>query len=292
MNGTPRTMPPAAGPQAGPRHALVTGGSSGLGLAIARAWRKAGGGLTLVARGAERLAEAAAGLQALDPACDAPIDTISADVAAPGAASDAVLATIARHGRLDLVCHAAGASTRGTIRDTPLADFERLLALNFLAAVELAQSSADALCAARGSLVLVGSLATRVAPAYLGAYPASKHPLAALAQQLRLELGPQGMHTLLVCPGPLERDDAGSRYDSEAAGLPDQARRPGGGARVKAIDCDGLAERILASCADRRAELVVPRRARLLFAISALFPGWGDQLLRKQMGQDEGPRRG
>jgi NAD(P)-dependent dehydrogenase (short-subunit alcohol dehydrogenase family) len=228
----------------------------------------------------------------MEPRSDAPIDWIAADVAAPGAAAAAVTATLARYGRLDFVCHAAGASTRGTIVGTPLAEFERLLALNFLAAVELAQASADALCESRGSLVLVGSLATRVAPAYLGAYPASKHPLAALAQQLRLELGPRGMHTLLVCPGPLARGDAGTRYQASTDGLPDQAAKPGGGARVKAIDCAWLAEKALDACVARRAELVVPRKARLLFALSALMPSWGDWLLRKQMGQDEGPRRG
>jgi short-subunit dehydrogenase len=298
MNGTPGTMrpgttPPGAAPgPAGNPHALITGGSAGLGLAIAWACRRRGWGLTLVARDTGRLERAAEALASLQHPNNAPIDTIAADVGSPNAAADAVLVALRRHGQLDFVCHAAGASTRGTIQGTPLAEFERLLTLNFLAAVELAQASAEALCASRGSLVLVGSLATRVAPAYLGAYPASKHPLAALAQQLRLEVGPRGMHTLLVCPGPLSRDDAGVRYKAAAADLPDSAAKPGGGAHVKAIDPNWLAERILAACDARRAELVVPRKARLLFALSALFPTWGDRLLRKRMGQDEGPRRG
>ena len=49
----------------------------------------------------------------------------------------------------------------------------------------------------------IGSLAAKTASPYLGAYPASKFPLAAYSQQLRLELAPQGLHVLLVCPGPI-----------------------------------------------------------------------------------------
>ena len=137
------------------------------------------------------------------------------------------------------------------------------------------------LVAGRGHLVFIGSLASKSASRYLGAYPASKFPLAAYAQQLRLELGPQGLHTLLVCPGPIRRDDAGQRYDAAAANLPPEARRPGGGVKLKGIDPDWLAARILRTCERRKPELVVPARARLLFAISQLWPRWGDWIVTR-----------
>jgi short-subunit dehydrogenase len=135
------------------------------------------------------------------------------------------------------------------------------------------------LLASRGHVVQIGSLAARVASRYLGPYPASKFPLVAYAQQLRLELGPQGLHVLLVCPGPLRRDDSGQRYDDQAEALPPEARRPGGGARLKAIDPHDLARRIARACERRQPELVVPGKARLLFALSQLWPGLGDYLL-------------
>jgi short-subunit dehydrogenase len=135
-------------------------------------------------------------------------------------------------------------------------------------------------------VVLVGSLASKVAAGYLGAYPASKFPLAALAQQLRLEVGQHGPHVLLVCPGPIAREDATSdeprgRYADQAAGIPAAAHKPGGGAKVRAIDPAWLAEQILDACQQRRAELIVPNKARLLFAISQLSPRLGDWLLRR-----------
>ena len=133
-------------------------------------------------------------------------------------------------------------------------------------------------------MVLIGSLASKTAAPYLGAYPASKFPLAALAQQLRLERGAEGLHTLLVCPGPIARDDAGRRYDAQAGSIPASARRPGGGAKVKAIDPAELASRILRGCEQKREEIVAPRKARLLFALAQLSPALGDRLLREKTG--------
>ena len=151
----------------------------------------------------------------------------------------------------------------------------------------------EPVCAAPSSLTradfslprLAKSLAAKSASRYLGAYPASKFPLAAYAQQMRLEQGPLGLHTLLVCPGPIRRDDAGSRYDSKAGDLPAAARQPGGGVKLKGIDPDWLARRILMACENRQAELVVPGRAKLLFAISQLWPALGDWIVTRMTKQ-------
>jgi uncharacterized protein len=252
--------------------ALVTGGSSGLGLAIARQLVDRGAKVILVARSEATLDSAT---RSLGPA----VLPIAADVTQPAALTRAVDKGLELFGRLDLVCHAAGRSMRGEVLDTTREQFEDLWRVNFLAATDLVRATAGQLLASRGHVVLIGSLASHVAPRYLGAYPTSKFPLTAYAQQLRLELGPKGVHTLLVCPGPIARDETGQRYS--AAGVPGEAHRPGGGARVKAIDPHLLASKILTACERRQAELVVPGRARLLFALSQISPRWGDWWLRK-----------
>ncbi|MEN0109410.1 MAG: SDR family NAD(P)-dependent oxidoreductase [Planctomycetota bacterium] len=270
---------PEAQPERGNR-GLITGGSAGFGLALARIAAAQGMGVVLVARDAERLATAADAIRSSTDG--ASVETVAADLSVSGEGGR-VIAEAAAAGPLDFVCHAAGFSTRGRIVETAREDFERMIAINFLAAAELAAASAVQLAERRGRLVLIGSLASRVAPANLGAYPASKHPVAALAQQLRLEMGPAGLRALLVCPGPISRGDSGSRYDSQAEGLPAAARQPGGGARVEALDPHDLACRVLAASRAGKAELVTPRKARLLFALSQLSPTLGDWLLRRSM---------
>jgi short-subunit dehydrogenase len=124
-------------------------------------------------------------------------------------------------------------------------------------------------------------LAAKSASKYLGAYPASKFPVAAYSQQLRYELHPLGVHVLLVCPGPIAREDAGSRYDDQANNLPESARKPGGGVKLKGIPPERLVAKILRYCECRKPELVMPAKARLLFAISQLSPTWGDWIMGK-----------
>jgi NAD(P)-dependent dehydrogenase (short-subunit alcohol dehydrogenase family) len=194
-----------------------------------------------------------------------------------------VEAVLARHGRLDAVIHCVGRSARAAAHTTPPEAFRELWEINFLTAVHCAAAVRPALATSRGSLVLIGSLASKMAGWHLGAYPASKFALAAYAQQLRLELAPQGIHVLLVCPGPIRREDAGQRYAAQAAGLPPAAAQPGGGVRLRGVDPQRLARQILAACQRRQPELVVPASARLLFALAQLSPRLGDWIMTRMI---------
>jgi uncharacterized protein len=263
--------------------ALVTGGSKGLGLAIARALVGAGAHVVINARNQEQLAAAAKKLSSSDRMCG----WLPGDVTQQDQVEALVAETIKMHGRLDLLVHCAGKSDRGEAANVTAEQFREFFELNFLSAVRTTRAALPHLLQSRGHVVFIGSLASKTASRFLGAYPASKFPLAAYAQQLRLELGPQGLHVLLACPGPIRREDAGSRYDAVASDLPSQARQPGGGVKLKGIDPDWLARRILAGCEYRQAELIVPARARLLFAITQLWPRLGDWIIGRMTGGRE-----
>jgi short-subunit dehydrogenase len=118
----------------------------------------------------------------------------------------------------------------------------------------------------------------------VGAYPATKFAVAAYSQQLRLELGPLGLHVLLVCPGPIERKDARLYPLAGLEDVPASAREQGAGVKTKAIAPGVLAQAILDACEKRRAEIVMPGRARLLFAISQMWPGLGDWIVLRETG--------
>jgi short-subunit dehydrogenase len=253
----------------------VTGGSAGLGLAVGRALAQRGAQVLLIARHQEPLAAAAAELRRTG----GEVRTIVADVTWQEDVDRLAATVAADFGRLDLLCNAAGRSSRAAILDATPEDFQQLLDVNFLAVARTTRALAPLLMANHGHLVNIGSLASKTASKYLGAYPASKFALAAYTQQLRLELTDAGLHVLLVCPGPIARDDAGQRYAADAAGLPAKTQLPGGGAKLHALDPDKLAAKILVACERRRAELVVPAKARVLFALAQLSPKWGDWLL-------------
>ncbi len=257
--------------------ALITGGSKGLGLAIARAAAAAGCNVVMTARNQEQLAAAAAAVSTSDRQCG----WLPADITQQDQVDVLVAETLRMHGRIDILVNCAGKSDRGRVDELSAERYRELIELNFLSAVRMTKACLPHVLKTRGHVVHIGSLAAKAASPYLGAYAASKFPLGAYSQQLRLELGPQGLHTLLVCPGPIEREDAGRRYDLQAANLPPSARQSGGGVKLNKIDPDWLARRILTACERRQAELVVPARARLVFAISQLWPALGDWIIER-----------
>jgi short-subunit dehydrogenase len=256
---------------------LVTGGSGGLGRAIARAFARAGAEVVICARGAAALEQTADELRGVG--CR--VTPITADITCDDQVARLVDDVNERFGRLDVLVNNAGRSMRGRAIETSADDFHDLLEINLLATVRSTQAAIPLLRESGGHIVNIGSLAGKAASRFLGAYPASKHAVTAYTQQLRLELADEGVHVMLVCPGPIARADSGTRYDEPTENLPVEATKPGGGVKTGLIAPDRLAEMIVRGCDRRSAELVVPGRARLLFAIAQLSAGWGDWLVRR-----------
>jgi len=255
---------------------LVTGGSAGLGLAIARAFFGHGARVAIAGRDAQRLEGVARDMRQYGGS----VLAVPADVTKQNDVNWLVRATIHRFGRLDVLVNNVGRSMRGEALATSPEDYQASWETNFLSAVRCTQAAAKHLIESRGHIVNIGSLASKSAARFLGGYPAAKFALAAWSQQLRLELADKGVHVLLACPGPIAREEGGGRYDAQTANLPASARKPGAGVKVSAISPVVLAERIVRACERRQLELVVPRRARLLFALAQLSPRLGDWLVR------------
>lgn len=257
---------------------LVTGGSSGLGRVIANGFAAAGAKVAIAGLEPEAVKQAAAEMQAAghDVLGVAANITEQADV-------DRLLAeTLARFGRLDVLVNNAGRSMRGKVLDTTPEQFRDLMELNLIALVRCTRAAMPHLLKAKGHIVNIGSLAAKSAARWVGAYPATKHAVAAYSQQLRLELASQGLHVLLVCPGPIARKDARLYPLEGLEDLPESARRPGAGVKVGTIPPDWLVRQILLACQRRQPELVVPGKARLLFAIAQLWPGLADWIILRK----------
>ena len=258
--------------------ALITGGGSGFGLQLAKEFAARGACVAICGRNRESLGRAREAISKASSHPEKQVAVAAADVTNDAQVAAMVAEVVSECGRIDALVNNAGRSCRGAIDETGIDDFAELLDVNFLGAVRCTLASLPHLLESRGSVVYVGSLAAKVGARYLGAYPASKHPLAAYAQQLRLELGPRGLHILLACPGPIAGEVVtDAKYEVE--GLPALASRPGGGAKVRQLDPVKLAAEVVTACERGKRELVRPRRARLLFAITQLCPPLGDWLL-------------
>jgi NAD(P)-dependent dehydrogenase (short-subunit alcohol dehydrogenase family) len=252
-----------------------------LGRVIAERFGRAGAKLTIAGLEAEAVAHASEEMRS----GGGEVLGVHADITKQDDVDRLFAQTIERFGRLDVLVNNAGRSMRGKVLDTTPEQFRDLMELNLIALVRCTRAAVPHLLAQRGHVVNIGSLAAKSAARWVGAYPATKFAVAAYSQQLRLELGPQGLHVLLVCPGPIERKDARLYPLAGLEDIPESARRPGGGVKTKAISPDKLADAILSACERRRLEIVMPGRAKLLFAIAQLCPGLADWIVRRKTGE-------
>ena len=206
------------------RRALVTGASSGIGLAAAAALAQAGAAVALVARRAHELAEVAQAIRAQGGHATAhPLDVT--DLAATAAL---VAAQAAAHGPFDVLVNAAGLARHAPALDTQPDDFDAALSLNLRAAFFLTREAARALIAAGrpGSLINVSSQMGHVGGPERAVYCATKHALEGMTKAMAIEWGPHGVRVNTLCP-TFVRTPLGERT------LQDPARRDWVLSRIK-----------------------------------------------------------
>lgn len=184
--------------------ALVTGASSGIGEATARALSSQGAAVALVARRAERL-QSLGGEIADNGGTALPIE---ADVSEREQASAAVERTVAELGRLDVLVNNAGVMLLGPIADAPVEEWEQMIQVNLLGLLYTAHAALPHLLQAAeneprqvADLINVSSVAGRVARRGSGVYNATKHGVGAFSESLRQEVTQRHVRVALVEPG-------------------------------------------------------------------------------------------
>jgi NAD(P)-dependent dehydrogenase (short-subunit alcohol dehydrogenase family) len=194
------------------RSALVTGGSSGIGLAIGRMLREEGYDVTLASRTAEKVEAAAAELGAT---------AIAADVSKPEDCERAVAEHVARCGGLDVLVNSAGIGIAGRVEDAQLKHIDRQLNINLRGLVLVTQAAIPHLRATRGWIVNLASIAGTTGVPILPIYAASKAAVISLTQSLNGDLDDDGVRAIAICPGFVDTPMA------EFSGLPgDQMIQP------------------------------------------------------------------
>jgi len=172
--------------------ALVTGGSSGIGLAIARMLREEGYALTLAARKPERLEAAAAELGAT---------AVPADVRHEEDCARLVAGHVAAHGGLDVLVNSAGVGVAGHIGSTGTKQYDLQQEVNLRGAFLVTREALPALREARGYVVNLASIAGTIPAPGLGIYGAAKAALISLTRTLDREETDARVRFTALCPG-------------------------------------------------------------------------------------------
>ncbi|MBS0288723.1 MAG: SDR family NAD(P)-dependent oxidoreductase [Proteobacteria bacterium] len=241
---------------------LITGASSGIGAALAKAFAKQGAKLALLAR---RQAKLEALIKELQP-CQAM--AIVCDVTQDKALSHAVAQAEQTLGSLDVVIANAGFGVVDYVEKLNLSDFHRQFETNVYGVLRTIYATLDNLKKTKGRLVLIGSAAGYMSMPQYGAYTMSKHAITALAQTLFAELKPYGISVTLITPGLIKTEIRNiNNFGQYEAGtrdpLPDWLR----------LDADKAASIMIKAIQKRQREKIITLNAKLGIWLNRLFPG-------------------
>jgi NAD(P)-dependent dehydrogenase (short-subunit alcohol dehydrogenase family) len=251
------------------RVVVITGGSRGLGLVLARQMAAEGARLCLIARNEEELARAA---EQFPPA--AGVMTVRCDIRRRGDVRAAVDAILERWGVIDVLINNAGVIQVGPLEHMTTGDFENAMATHFWGPLHLMFEIVPSMrVRGFGRIVNISSIGGRVAVPHLAPYCASKFALAGLSDAVRTELDQYGIRVTTVAPGlmrtgsPVNADVKG-QHQAEYAWFAISDSLPG-----LSVAAENAARQILDACRFGDPELTISLPAKAAIVANHLAPG-------------------
>ena len=248
---------------------LITGGSRGLGLVLARYICARGGNVALIARDAEELARAkselATGRSTVLP--------IQCDLLDSEQIQTGVRRVIDRFGKIDILINNAGIIEVGPLEHLLPKDFERAMRLHFWAPFELiSQIVPEMRIWGGGRIVNISSIGGKVAVPHMASYSASKFALTGFSDAIRAELARDNIHVTTVAPGLIRTGSHVNakfkgRHDDEFAWFAASA-----GAPLISMNANRAARKILAACRRGQPSVTLTFAARTIILGNVLFP--------------------
>src|SRR5436189_4250990 len=274
--------------------AVITGGSRGLGLVLARDICAQGGSVALIARDREELARAKADLARRGGAPNA--FGVQCDLLDAAQIEAAVRQIIDRFGKIDILINNAGIIEVGPLEHMTREDFERSMAVHFWAPYELISEIVPEMRTwGGGHIVNISSIGGKIAVPHLAPYSASKFALTGFSDGIRAELARDNIYVTTVAPGMMRTGSHVNakfkgKHDSEFACFAVSAAAP-----LISMNAERAARKILAACRRGQPSLTLTYAARTAILGNALFPnltGYAmkivNRFLPKAAGKDVG----
>lgn len=255
-------------------HAIVTGGSSGIGLALVRRLVARGDRVSVLALDDDDLAA----LAAEPPVGRHRVRLEPVDVGDRLAVEAAVQRASAEHGACDLLITAAGVVRPGRFLELDPDEFERHLTVNYLGTLWAARAVAPGMVErGRGSIAMIASFAAVLGVYGYTAYAPSKYAVRGLAETLRTELRPHGIDVACVFPTDVDTP----MLAAEEPLKPPELRALSSTAHV--LSADQVAEIVMAGVARRRPWILCDRRSASLARLAAVAPGLSRRIVDRSV---------
>jgi short-subunit dehydrogenase len=241
---------------------VITGASSGIGLATARMAASRGARVMLVARDDAALRDAVAGITAAGGTADC----YAADIGDPEAVRAAAAHANQRFGRIDTWVNNAGSAIYGKLVDLPDDEHRQLFNTNYFGTVHGCLAAIPYLTQSRGALITVGSIASDMPSPIMGAYAATKHAAKAYVEALRMELADDGVPIVVTLVKPSGIDTPIAQHAINHAEGEAQIPPP-------VYDPDLVADAILFCATHPKRDITIGGAGRAQALFAAHFPG-------------------
>jgi short-subunit dehydrogenase len=247
----------------------ITGGSDGIGLALANALITLGAKVATCGRNQDKLYD----LQVKHSGF--PLHTVVADVSNYNDCKNFIDSTINTFGGIDILINNAGVSMRALFKDAEIDVIKKVMDINFFGSVYCTKLALPSILERKGSVVSVSSIAGyRGLPGRSG-YSASKYALNGWMEALRTELLDSGVNVLWVCPGFTTSNIRNTALNSKGQSQGESPMDEG-----KMMTSEECATHILNAIEKRKRTLVLTFKGKQTVFMNKFFPNWADKMVR------------
>jgi dehydrogenase/reductase SDR family protein 7B len=257
---------------------VITGGSSGIGRALAETFGKQGSRIFITGRNAEELDKTVNDLRK----ANIDIHALQADVSKEEDNQKMAQEALRVFGRIDILINNAGISMRALFEDVDIKVVKKVMDINFYGVLYATQACLPEIIKNSGSIVGISSIAGyRGLPGRTG-YSASKFALNGFLEVLRTELLYKNVHVLTACPGFTASNIRKRALTKDGSAQGESPRQ-----EKKMMTAEECAQHIYQATLKRRKILILTSQGKLTVWLNKLFPGWLDKLVYKTMAKED-----